>query len=69
MLPPGVPPPDGVLPGGKMGHNRTLIDPGPSDADNGRPDLCTGSPPLHYHGSGVRKKKEKKRSARRRMAS
>ena len=22
-----------------------LIDPGPSDADNGKPDICTGSPP------------------------
>ena len=52
-LPPGVASPDEVLPGGKMGHNRTLIGPGPSDADNGKPDLYTGSPPLHYWPAAV----------------
>ena len=44
-----------------MGRNRHLSVPGPSDADNGKPDLCTGSPPLHYLGSGVGKKKKKKK--------
>ena len=43
-----------------MGRNRHLSVPGPSDADNGKPDLCTGSPPLHYLGSGVGKKTKKK---------
>ena len=46
-------------PWGLTGHNRILNDPGPSDADNGKPDLGTGSPPLHYPGSGVDKKKKK----------
>ena len=59
-LPPGVPSPDGALPGGKMGHNRTLDGSGPSDADNGKPDLRTGSPPLHYPGSGVGEKKNQR---------
>ena len=49
-----VPSPDGVLPGGKTGHNRTLIGPGPSDADNGKPGICTGS------GVGKKKKQKKK---------
>ena len=53
-----VPPQDGLLPGGKTGHNRTLIDPGPSDADNGKPDIRAGSPLLHYPGSGVGKTKK-----------
>ena len=52
----GVTPPDGVLPGGKTGLNRTFTGSGPSDADNGKPDLGAGSPPLHYSGSGVGKK-------------
>ena len=46
-----------MLPGGKTGRNRVLNDPGPYDADNGKPDLRAGSPPLHYLGSGVEKKK------------
>ena len=40
-----------------MGHNRFLIDPGPSDADNGKPDPSAGNPPLHQTGGGVGKKK------------
>ena len=56
MLPSRVSPSNGVLPGGKTGHSRILNDPGPSNADNGKPDLCTGSPPLHYPGSDVGKK-------------
>ena len=37
------------------GHNSVLTDPGPSDVDSGRPDLCAFSPPLHYPGSDVGK--------------
>ena len=48
-----------MLPGGKTGQNRTLIDPGPSDADNGKPDLWTGSPPPHYIVVASEKKKKK----------
>ena len=55
---PGVPLSNGEFPGGKLGLNRILSDPGSSDADNGMPDVWTGSPPLHClgNGSGVGKK-------------
>ena len=38
-LPPVVQLSNGEFPGGKLGLNRILSDPGLSDADNGMPDL------------------------------
>ena len=56
---PGVPLSNSSFPGGKLGHNRILSDPGPSDAENGMPDLRTGSPPMCCLGSGIGKKNKK----------